>query len=321
MTETKPSVATSDLGVVDPIRVPGAARARRLWSGLPGLAQVFVALVAVDIAIRTVGLFGTSLFLDLGSPITWLTAFLPHDALVLLPAVLLWRSPGALTDLPLLLRGAMTIALVELLKDPVRGVVAGTGAGLEVLPIVLVGFVAAIATGVAWAAIGRELRALAPAKPWDSSALLANLVGGAIAIAAVASAASALLFGELDLGDSVATLIVRVTGALAALSGLGFAYLAWIVVRGTDDPARPAIATRLGAVSVSAIAIGTFLSLVAGAGIFWILLLVVAYVGGYTGLVVAFGLGLADPSGTIDRAVPTHDPAREQPGHDWPATA
>jgi hypothetical protein len=91
------------------------------------------------------------------------------------------------------------------------------------------------------------------------------------------------------------------------------AYLAWVVARGTDDPARPVIATRLATASFAGIAIGTFLSLVAGAGLFWILLLIICYAGGLTGLVVSFALGLADPSGTIEPAVPTDDRATEQP--------
>ncbi len=84
------------------------------------------------------------------------------------------------------------------------------------------------------------------------------------------------------------------------------------MVRGTDDAARPIVATRVATASVAGIAVATFLSLVAGPELWWILVLIVGYVGGYTGLVVAFGLGLADPSGTIDHAVTTDD-ASQQP--------
>jgi hypothetical protein len=313
MSETQPTASTSDLGVVDPIRIPGGARARGLWSGLPLLGQVFVVLVVLDVIVRALGLFRTSLFIELSAPLTWVTAFLPHDALVLLPAAILYRRPSALVEFPLLIRGAITVALVELLKDPVRGLLASAGEGDDLLRLVLLGVVAAIATALGWATMGRGLQAITPSKAWDSSALLANLVGGALAIAAIAAAVSALLFGNLDLGDNLTNLVARVTGTVTALSALGMAYLAWVVARGTDDPARPVIATRLATASFAGIAIGTFLSLVAGAGLFWILLLIICYAGGLTGLVVSFALGLADPSGTIERAVPTDDRATEQP--------
>jgi hypothetical protein len=315
MSDSQPAATTgsttADLGVVDPIRIPGAARAHGLWSGLPGLGQVFVALVAVDIVIRALGLFRTSLFIDLSAPLTWITAFLPHDALILLPAVILARRPTALAAVPLVLRGAVAVALVELLKDPIRGLLGGVnGDNLVLLELVAMASAWAIALG--WVAIGRGLQAFSPAKPWDSSALLANIVGGALALVAIAAAGSWFV-SDLDLGDQLETLLVKATGIVAALSGLGLAYLAWVIVRGTDDPARPAAATRLASVSVAGIALGTVLSLVAGAGVIWLLIFFVAWVGGYTGLVVAFGLGLADPSGTIDRAVPTDDPAPELP--------
>ena len=93
MTDSKPVASTNDLGVVDPIRIPGAARVRRLWARLPLLSRVFVALAAVDVVVRGLGLFGTSLFLEIDHRLTWLTAFLPHDALILLPAVIVARRP------------------------------------------------------------------------------------------------------------------------------------------------------------------------------------------------------------------------------------
>jgi len=317
MSESPPAAstgsATSDLGVVDPIRIPGAARARGLWSGLPWLGQLFVALAVVDIVMRALGLLGTSLSIEVSAPLTWITAFLPHDALILLPAVILARRPTAFAEFPALLRGAITVALVELLNDPIRGLFATLGAGDNLVLLLLIASVAAVATGLAWVALARGLKAFAPPEPWASSALLANLVGGALALSAIVAAASALLFNELDLGVSLDTLFARTGSTIAALSGLGLAYLAWVIVRGTDDPARPAAATRLASVSVAGIALGTVLSLVAGAGVIWLLIFFVAWVGGYTGLVVAFGLGLADPSGTIDRAVPTDDPAPELP--------
>ena len=315
MSESQPGASTgastSDLGVVDPIRIPGVERALRLWAGLPRLAQVFVVLVGVDIVIRALGLFQTSLFLELGSPVTWITAFVPHDALILLPAVILARRPDAPATMPLIVRGAITIALVELLEDPLRGLLPFTAGDGELLRILLIGLVVSLATAAGWVTMARGIEAFTPRTPFDSTRLLANLVGGALALAAVFFAVSALLSPNFDMGNGLETLLVRLTSTIGALGGLGFAYFAWVIVRGTDGATRPATATRLASISVSGLAVGTVLSLVAGGGIVWTLIFLVTIVGGYLGLVVSFGLGLADPSGTIEHAVPTDEPARQ----------
>jgi len=313
MPEPQPTVSTSDLGVVDPIRIPGVARAIRIWSGLPRPAQVFVALVGVDIAIRALGLFHTSLFLEVSAPLTWLTAFVPHDALILLPAVILARRPSAMAESPDLVRGAIAVAIVELSKDPLRGLLTGNGADGGLVSIVLIGLIASLATAAGWVAMARGMQGMTPPRPFDSTRLLANVIGGALALLALTAAVSALLGQGLELGDETSALLVRLAGAAAALGGLGLAYLAWVIARGTDDPARPAVATKLATASVAGVAIGSFLSLAAGTGLVWFLIVVATWVGGMTGLVVAFGLGLADPSGTIERTVPTDDPVSRQP--------
>jgi hypothetical protein len=97
MTDTKPAVATAEgLGVVEPLRIPGAAAARRAFLGLPPVARLFIGLAGVDVVVRGLGLFGTGLFLFLDNPLTWFSAFFPHDALILLPALILARRPNAI---------------------------------------------------------------------------------------------------------------------------------------------------------------------------------------------------------------------------------
>ena len=109
------------LGVVDPMRVPGGDRAREAWRGLPALGQAFVVLAAIEVVARALGLFGTRLFVDLADPLSVITAFVPHDALILLPAVIAWRRRDAVEATPLVIRGAILVALVELLDAPLRG--------------------------------------------------------------------------------------------------------------------------------------------------------------------------------------------------------
>src|SRR5262245_6464097 len=103
MSETRPAAASSsDSGVVDPLRVTGAAWARHTWAGLPQLSRSFVALAAIDVVVRALGLFDTRLGFAVDNPLSWFSAFLPHDALILLPAILLARRPDALESTPLI---------------------------------------------------------------------------------------------------------------------------------------------------------------------------------------------------------------------------
>jgi hypothetical protein len=297
MTDPQPAATTSDLGVVDPIRIPGAARAQRLWASLPQVSRIFVVLAVVDIVVRGLGLFGTSLFIEIVAPLTWITAFLPHTALILLPAVIAARRPGAAAALPLVVQGAIVVALVELLKDPVGNAFSGIVVD-QILAPVLVAMAGAIATAVGWVAIARGMRAFTPPPPPDAIAGLAGFVAGGLAIGAFVSAASAILLGQIDLGDPAWNTLLRLNNAVVALSGLGLAYLAWVVIRGTVDPDRPARATKLASASLVALAIGTILVWFGGQGPIWLAVFLITHTGAWTGLVVAFGLGLADPPGT-----------------------
>jgi hypothetical protein len=306
MTDSKPAASTSDLGVVDPIRIPGAARIRRLWAGLPWLSRVFVLLAIVDVVARALGLFGTGLFLEPTAPVTWLTAFLPHDALILLPAVILARRPRATIELPLLVRGAITISVVELLEHPVGNLASGIAVD-DLLASVLVAMAAALATAAGWVAIAHGMRSFTPRTPPERVTALAGFVAGGFAIGALIAAASSFVDGNLDSEFEFAALL-RLNNMVIALSGLGLAYLGWMVVRGTSDPNRPAIATNLGTISVAAAAIGAVLFPFVGEGVIWGAVVLIAANVAFTGLVVAFGLGLADPSGTIDRAVQIEPP-------------
>ena len=312
MTDSKPVAATTDLGVVDPMRIPGGARALQLWANLPTLSRVFVALAAVDIVVRALGLFGTSLFLEISEPLTWITAFLPHTALILLPAVIAARRPSTGDELSLVVRGAIVIALVELLKSPVGNLASGVAVDQVIGPVV-VAMAGALATAVGWVAIARGIRSFGPPTPADPIAGLAGLVAGGLAIGAFLAAGSSILVSELDLGDAGWNTLLRLNNAVVALSGLGLAYLAWVVIRGTDDPARPAPATKLATTSLAALAIGSILLWFGGEGPIWIGVYLLTQTAAWTALVVAFGLGLADPA-----FEPVDDGEPEDDGPSWP---
>jgi hypothetical protein len=265
MTDSKPVASTNDLGVVDPIRIPGAARARRLWANLPQLSRIFVVLAVADVTVRGLGLFGTSLFLELAEPLTWVTAFLPHDALILLPAVIAYRRPNALVELPLLTRGAIVVALVELLKSPVGNLASGIAVDQVLVPV-LVAMAGAIASAVGWFVIARGMQSFTPRYPPDPIAGLAGFVAGGLAMGAFLWAGSAILLGNIDVGDPGWTTLLRLSNAVVGLSGLGLAYLGWVAVRGTGDPDRPVAATQLATISLAALAVGAILTWFGGQG-------------------------------------------------------
>ena len=308
MGEPKPAPHASDLGVVDPMRIPGLARAQQWWRSLPRLAQVFVALAGVDIVIRALGLFGTTFSYGSLDPLSLVLGFLPHDALILLPAVIMWRRPDALETMPFGLQGALAVALVELLSAPLRGIVSGNAVDQMTGPTIIA-IAATLITAGGWIGIARGMRWYMPAKPDESVAGLANIVAGGLVLGAFFGTILALFVpNSFELGDPLWNDLARLNGAILSLSGLALAYLAWIVVRGTRDPGRPPAATYLATISFSALAIGSLLGPFLGPGVLWLLIWLLTHQLATTALVVAFGLGLADPSGTIEPAVQTEQP-------------
>jgi hypothetical protein len=304
--EPKPAVRASDLGVVDPMGIPGLARARQWWRSLPRLVQVFVGLAALDVVVRALGLFGERLYVG-GDLLAVTATFLPHDALILLPAIIVWRRPDALVSMPLVLQGAIAVALAELLNQPLRAVVSGNPQD-PISGATVIAMTAAIVAAGGWVAMARGFRWFSPAKPSETIAGLANLVAGGLVLGAVISTIAALFLPNIEFGDALWNDLIRLNNAVLSLSGLGLAYLAWLVVRGTGDPTRPVEATYLATMALAALAIGSVLNQFVGPGTIWVLIYWLTHNVAMTGLVVAFGLGLADPSGTIEPAVQTEQP-------------
>jgi hypothetical protein len=313
-TATTPPARPDGSGVVDPMRIPGADGARQAWLRLPVLGRAFVVLAALDVIVRAIGLFGTQLFVDLGDPLGVITAFVPHDALILLPAVLIWRRPDAVETTPLVMRGAILVALVELLNAPLRGLTSGNPIDPFALPTII-SIAAAFLMAAGWATLAVGLRELDPAKPEQSTAGLANVVGGAIALAAIVNLAGVLLLPGADVGDPRWNALLQLNSAMSVLQILALAYLARIVVLGNGDVRRPSIARSTATVAVVLLAIGllvtTVINLLAltqaafaqsiglGGGPIWLAIGLVTGPVAITGLVVAFGLGLADMSGRV----------------------
>lgn len=344
MTDTAGSPPqASDLGVVDPIRVPGAGIAGGLWARLPLLGRVFVALALVDIVTRAFGIFGERLPIDAGVPFTVVTAFLPHDALILLPAVILARRPDAASATPVILRGAIVVALVELLRGPLTALPFGAERGDPFASWALLASLATLLFAAGWVALAVGLSRLTPPDARPSIAGFSNLAAGTL-VAGAGAWLLELFIGAIpvDLGEPSWDSMFLLVSAVAPVQLVAWAVVARVAVRGIGDVRRPAAATVLAATAMTLAAIAAALVVVETVVLAaqYLGLLGTAMVagtlslgwfgGGFvpTALVVAFGLGLADTSVRIPMfgaapaapSGPDVEPVRwPAPGGDVPA--
>jgi hypothetical protein len=292
----------TDLGVVDPIRVPTWARDR--LGRVPVVARLFVALAIADLIARALGILEPRLVLN--DPLALAATVASRAALILLPAVILVRRPTAPRDTPLVSAGAVFLALYTLLGR-------STFAALDdVLPldemhahVLLAGLLATLG-GVAYAVLGGGLAQLNPRKPSPVAGGLANLAAGAIVVAASLNLIAVIAFyANTEQPD---LLMFLLSPLLATLGQVGLAYLVRAVIRGLDDSNRLERAVRVATFGVLVWAIATFaegaltavgavsLSVAQALSLSWVWegLGITADLGVIV-LVVAFGLGLADP--------------------------
>lgn len=300
-----------DQGVVSSLRLPAFVQAWvhriRAW---PRIAQAFAGLAILDIVARTIGVIPPPLYVSLANPVTLATGLLPHDALILLPAVIVLRRADAETATPWLLRGAVVLALQELLWAPTASITAdltvtGGGAGNLVFWFSAIG---AIVRGLGWLCLGLGLERL---NPVDVRAPIAGLAN--VAMWLVAGTAFFSLLGivmsrpQIDF-DPERSGAIALTNSLVTLALLGYAYFVRAVLRGLEDPSRPLVATRLAAIGVvltAALGLCTsFLGVFAVASFPFATQLLSAValpfsllgdVAGYVLVVIAFGVGFGDP--------------------------
>lgn len=309
--------------MVESLRLPdGVVRAWRrvvAWfSALPLLAQLFMALSALDLVVRSVGVVGPPIVLDAGVPFAAVTSILPHNLLILLPALIVIRRPGATEAAPNLVDGAIFVALVELLSHPstaLASTIGGIGPWLAVA-------VAAVVLGmVGWVGIGRGLSAMNP-EPTPNTAGWANVAAAGILATVVVGVLTYLAGPGIDLGDPEINGLLTLNTLAHIVAPAALAYAGRAIVRGFDDVERPEVALRLGASGVLlAAGLGLFVNLltllaVANAAFSqsiaqfggWGVVYWLATGGAISLLVVAFGLGLAgDDQRSADEAV-TLDP-------------
>jgi hypothetical protein len=286
-------------GVVGELRIPEPVR--RAYRSAPGLAVVFIGLAIVDATARTLGPLQPAVHLDLAQPLSVISSFLPRDLLILLPAVIVIRLPSALHVTPFVLVGAVAISLGQLLELPL---------GSVVLPPTMGYSAATFVPALGWIALGWGLATLNPKTPPPTVAGTANLVAAVVVIAATVLGLLPLVVPrELDLRDpSILNTVISIA-IIEILGALAWGFFLRAVVRGFGDPRRPNLATSLGtcaALLAAALGLGIAVLTVVGRIDLGLLAAIVqspVYVplfwlarGGATSLlVVAFGLGLADP--------------------------
>jgi hypothetical protein len=311
--DAEPTTRSDGLGVVDPIRIPGAASVARAWSRLPRLGRAFVVLAAVDVALRVLGVGGLTLYLDLANPAAFFIFAIPHYALILLPTVLLLRRPDAAEATPLILRGAVALALVELVSEPLFTVLV-LGAGPDLTSWALLQIAAVFARAGGYVAIALGMLALQAFAPGPAIRGLANLVAGVMIATAVTVVLLGVVFPPTDFGYPGMGGLTLLVGIAHELATVGLAVLGWAILRGTVDARRPVEATYIASGAILIAAANSFLTLGANLATMGQIMLggpaaIVAPMGlGFLGtgavlvlLVVAFGLGLADTSVRIPR--------------------
>jgi hypothetical protein len=313
--------ATQDLGVVDPIRIPGVDPVRRLWRRAPNLARMFIGLAVLDLIVRAVGVIGPPLVLNPGQPLALVADVVPRTLWILLPAIVLIRRPDAWWSTPKLLLGSVTLALTMLVVAPLPGLLVSSAiaADVDFVPVSLVlSALFTVLSIAAWLFIGSGFSALRQRPATPSGRVLSSLI---VASAIISAALGAIAIASSTTGrDDDLAGISAALNLLTVIAGLFVARAYWIVARGVADPLRPARATWIGGIAGLVIA----LSGIAGSAMSaWVTLtqpvpdvvpgalITLVNLAGWLGAVIAPGLlvlaiaiGLIDP----DRPVPVESP-------------
>lgn len=274
---------------------------------MPPLARVFVALTVIDIVGRSLGVLAPAIAWGYITPLSFVSAYLPHDLWILLPALLLIHRPDAMTATPWVFRGALIVAIIEVARGPVQALLYAPSTGAL---SALVGAAAGLALAAAWVALARGLVPLTPRDPEPTAAGVSNLAVGFLGILAALWFAEVLVSPAVDVGDPGVNQAITISSLAAPLEVLGWAYLVWVVVRGFGDPRRPTVAVTMAAVgaamaafivpatSILARLLGAVgIDLTGGSG-FGEVFLIVSWLGDIVGptlVAVAFALGLAEP--------------------------
>ena len=312
----------ADLGVVDPIRVPGAGRAAALWRRAPILARVFALLAALDLVVRGLGLIGPPLALDLGRPLAIIGSVLPRTLWILLPAIIVLRRPDVWWSTPKLLFGSVVLALATLVVAPATGLLvsAANAGGIDFMPAsIVLSALSGVLLIAAWYFLGSGFTAIRPRPAAPTGFIWSNLIAAAAIIGAACSLITIAVVNNANRDYDFAAAQGYLSG-LFVLVALVTARANWIVARGVGDPLRPMRATWIAGLSGALVGFAGMLTSAVGT---WVVLNppvpdaipgeIISAIGlaGWLGLVVApsllvlaIAIGLIDP----DRPAPVEAP-------------
>jgi hypothetical protein len=263
-----PAVQVTELGVVDPIRLPPVlsgvmASIRRL----PAVANVFAVLAMVDAIDLVIGRIG-SISPDIG--LVWLPGFIlaaaASVATLALPVVTWWRTPDVHRSRPLLARGAIAIgtagALALVGRHVVQALIGDSGIGAPTTGQISAFAIEAVidiaralveAAGFLWIAEG--LRRLDLSNPSPTIRRLA-LIAAAITIGAALTALAwqLLLLPDQLANDSQAfgepAILVALAQPISVVPTLAFGYVVWVLIREIGGPGRR-LAVQIGAIAAA----------------------------------------------------------------------
>ena len=218
----------------------------------------------IDVIGRVAGLLAPTFHLDFGNPVLLLAQLFPRELVILLPALILSRRPDAAAATPLVLRGAVVVAFVELVAPQVTTAGFGSLGPGNIVVWTLLSLIAALAKAWAWVTIGRGLLALSPPAPSPNVAGFANLVAGALGALALVNLVLNLVGPQIGLWDSASDGLYRLGSTLFVVESFALAFLGRIVIRGFGDPSRPAEATRLAATAFGVVGVVALLDVTLG---------------------------------------------------------
>lgn len=321
MTESASSGSALDL-----TRQPWRQRISERWASLPALGRAFAGLAVLDTVGRIVGVIQPPIFFA-GDLVLILTEFFPRVLVILLPALVLGRRPDAARASPLVFRGAVLLAVAELVTPQLTRIFFETIAAQNLAIWTSLRLLYTVATAVAWIMIGTGLRRLSPPSASPKVARYANRAAGVFGVVAVLQGFATLTAPGFEPGGLAGLGLFRLSTTFFVLESLALAFVARIVIRGFDDPRRPAAATRLAAAAFAALGVAALVDVVIGlADIVWAMIGPIfvlgysasgpqggidvrwgnySYLGGplsvlvISGFLLSFALGLADPH--VDR--------------------
>ena len=240
---------------------------------MPPLGWLFVGLAILDVVGRYLGFIAPwILIVGVSDPFAVLTQVFPRALVILLPVFILGQASQAARTAPRVLRGALLLAIAELVAPSAMRVTYETLAPQNLFVWTCLLVLWTLAKAVAWVMIGVGLRWLAPTAPTPNVARWSNLVAGALVAGALFQVVRALTGAAAAHLDGSGDGVLRVLGWTSFVpESFALAFVARVVIRGSGDIRRSALATRVAVAAFGVLAAVALIDLtLAIATVIWI---------------------------------------------------